>query len=179
VDGLIAGILAGAFTFFDLESKFYIPSKVPKRLSLSLFFWGFIFANGALAGGLFYGLNVNPIPSFLPGWYKILPGWIRALIVGSSYLALIRLKFTTLKVGEHEVPFGIELFYNRSRDWVYEKINEIAKQARYEETFDLAKRNSLDELVTRAKLSTDVDALLNSDQKQITKVWITKVADDP
>ncbi|NEP58948.1 MAG: hypothetical protein F6K31_18330 [Symploca sp. SIO2G7] len=68
-----------------------------------------------------------------------LPLWFRSFLIGVSYLAIIRIKFATIKTGEQEVPLGIEAFYEAAKESVYRHINRIAKAARAEEAINLTK----------------------------------------
>lgn len=65
-------------------------------------------------------------------------------------------------------------------DWnAYKRINRIAKEARYEDTTELANTLPLEELGSRARLSIEQDSLLSTDDKRMTKAWLLRVLQDP
>jgi len=76
------------------------------------------------------------------------------------------------------VPFGVEALYEGSKTFVYKRINQIAMQARYAETVDLANTTGLEQLIARAKLSINQNALLTSDEKRIAMTWLLGVMQD-
>ncbi|GAB4378266.1 MAG: hypothetical protein Kow00121_29680 [Elainellaceae cyanobacterium] len=132
---------------------------------------GFIVANGALAAGLYMVLQENPT-------FAELPGWLAATLAGIGYLTIIRLKIITLQIGETQAPLGLELLYEAAKGSVYKRINRIAKEARYEETVNLAKAFELEDLIRRANLSIAQDALLNPDEKEEAQDWVQSVLSD-
>jgi hypothetical protein len=171
VEPTVAGITAALLTLFDLDRTFYVPSKVPRKVALWAWWWGFIVANGLLAAAL-YGVIGNT--DALRNWNP----WLKAVTVGLSYLALVRLKLTTFTFQGKEVPGGFELFYEAAKEFVYKRINKIAKAARFDETTELSNKLSLPELAARAKLSIEQDALLPPEEKRSRKAWVLKVLTD-
>jgi hypothetical protein len=167
-EALVSGLTAGILTVFDLDRTFYLPAKINKKFRLWAWYWLFVIANGALAYGLY--LLVRDI-----GALKALNPWLRAIAVGCTYLAIIRAKFTTFEVAGKTVPFGLELFYEAAKQFVYKRINRIAKRARYEETLELANTKSITELAPQAKLAINQDALMTVEEKRLTKEWLLKV----
>lgn len=168
----IAGITAALLTLFDLDRTFYIPSHVPRKIRLNAWWWGFIVVNGLLAASLYRALSALEA---LQG----LDPWLRAVSVGLGYLALIRAKLTTINLQGKDVPAGIEVLYEGAKAFVYKRINDIAKQARYDETVELARQLTLADLVTRAKLSIEQDVLLSPEAKREAKGWLLRVFQDP
>lgn len=167
----IAFITAALLTFFDLDKTFYIPSKVDLKVLLYSLLFGFPIANGAIATAIYLSFKNDPrLQQFHPG--------VVSLCFGLGYLALIRLKLTTIQLEGKEVPFGIELFYEGAKSAVYRRINKIAKNARYEETVSLAQQETLDTLAGRARLSIKQDALQNSSEKITAQKWINDVVQD-
>ena len=93
----IAGLTAGALTLFDLDRTFYVPASVSGRAAFALWWWGFILGNAVLAVLLYLTLaTIEPFAG--------MPPIVRGLVIGISYLALIRLKFTTFSFGGQDVP---------------------------------------------------------------------------
>lgn len=168
----VAGVTAALLSLFDLDRTFYVPAKTQRKLGLYSWWWGFILANGVLAAGL-YGI-LGEVEA-LGG----MPPLLRAIIIGIAYLALIRAKFTTFNIQGRDVPFGLEAFYEAGKQFVYRRINRIAKEARYEETAELANTLSLEELGSRAKLSIEQDSLLSTEDKRTAKAWLLRVLQDP
>ena len=141
----VAGITAALLTLFDLDRTFYVPSRVQRKVVLYLWWWGFILANALLAALLY---RITSDVDVLKGIHPSL----RAIIVGISYLAFIRIKFTTFNFQGKEIPFGLEVLYEAGKGYVFKRINNIAQAARFAETIDLATNRPLDDLVTQAKL---------------------------
>lgn len=169
---IIAGVTAALLTYFDLDRTFYIPSKTREKFQLYAWLLGFPLTNGLLAITFYFAFADNPM-------IKPMSPWLRSLSIGFGYLAFVRLKISTLEVGNEEIPLGPELFYETARNFVYRRINRIAKNARYEETTALASALSLGELARRAKLSIDQDALLNAQEKAEARQWVSKILEDP
>lgn len=164
----IAGITAALLTLFDLDRIFYVPSKTQRKFVLYAWWWGFVLANGILAVA-FYKI-ISDIEAL-----KSLNSWLRSVIIGASYLAIIRLKFTTFNFQGKEVPFGLEAIYEAGKSYVFKRINNIAKHARFSETIELASGKSLNELATQAKLSIEQDQLLTADEKRSRRDWLLRL----
>jgi hypothetical protein len=171
LEWILAGAVAGLLTLFDLDRIFYVPKKTSSKLSLWAMWYGFALANAALAIGVTSAVrNLRPFSD----WY----GPLRGAVVGLSVLAILRLKLTTFSFAGKEVPFGFELFYEGAKGFVYKRINSIAKRARLDETMELAKTLTLQELTMRARLNADQDALLNASERLLDKNWILQVLND-
>ena len=158
-------------TLFDLDRTFYVPSAAQRKVSLYAWWWGFVIANGVLAGALYPLLgSLNPIDK--------VPDGLRGAVVGVSYLAIVRLKFTTFSVKGREMPFGLEALYEGAKTYVYRRINRIAMQARYQETMDLAQSLPLDQLTARTKLAINQNAILSGEEKRTSMAWLLSVLQD-
>ncbi|NES25428.1 MAG: hypothetical protein F6K41_42650 [Symploca sp. SIO3E6] len=175
---IIAGSVAGLLTFFDLDRTFYIPSKIGQKWQFYIWYWGFVLANGLLAVALYFALEGNSALTEEFSALNNLPLWLRSFLIGVSYLAIIRLKFATIKIGEQEVPFGIEAFYEAAKESVYRNINRIAKIARAEEAINLTKKHDLDTLVALANLSITQDVLLAPEEKEAATQWIKQIKEN-
>ena len=169
---IIAGLVAALLTYFDIDRTFYIPAKTQEKAILGIWLFGFPLVNGILASLLY------TVVGGMEGFAGV-PKWLASLLVGIGYLAIVRLKLATVKVQDQEVPFGIELLYDAAKDFVYRRINTIAKKARYEETIELAQQLSLSDLAARAKLSVEQDALLTPQDRIVAKAWIVQILKDP
>ena len=167
----VAGFTASLLTLFDLDRTFYVPAKVQSKIALRAWWWGFIVSNGLAAAALY--VLFKDIDAL-----RTVPSPLKAIIVGISYLALIRAKFTTFNIQGREVPFGLEALYEGAKGFVYKRINSIAKAARFSETTQLASGQTLAALGARARLSIDQDALLTSDDKRRAKTWLLSVIQD-
>ena len=167
----IAGMTAALLTLFDLDCTFYVPSRVQRKVVLYLWWWGFIVANALLAALLYRFISdVDVLRGIHPS--------LRAIVVGISYLAFIRIKFTTFNFQGKEIPFGIEVLYEAGKGYVFKRINNIAKAARFAETIELANSRPLEDLVTQAKLYIEQDQLLASDEKRSRKAWLLRLTTD-
>ena len=167
----IAGFTASLLTLFDLDRTFYVPAKLESKIALRAWWWGFVLANGLAAAALYVIFKDVEV-------LKPLNPILKAIVIGVSYLALIRTKITTFNVQGREVPFGLEALYEGAKSFVYKRINRIAKAARFRETMQLASTETLSSLGARAKLSIEQDALLSSDDKRTAKTWLLNVVKD-
>jgi hypothetical protein len=102
---LIAAGVAGVVTFLEMDRVFKIPRGSPVRWRIRGAMGGFVAVNSILAVAL-YALVIEA--GFLEGTNDNL----RAVLVGTSYLGLVRLKFATVE-GQ---PFGFEYFYELAKD---------------------------------------------------------------
>lgn len=168
---VIAGTTAALLTLFDLDRTFYIPARVRRKAALYSWWIGFILVNGVLAM-LFYRI-VGDVEEL-----KFLNGSLRAVIFGIGYLALVRLKFATFNYQGTAVPFGLEAFYDAGKSFVFKRINDIAIQARREETRELAASRSMRELSEEAKFAIEADMLLISQERSLRKRWLLRVLQD-
>jgi len=168
---LIAFSAAALLTLFDLDQTFYVPKKVPGKVALYSWWFAFIVANGLLAAGAYHLFgDVDGL--------KNINSWLRALLVGISYLAFVRLKITTFKFQGQEVPAGVELLYVGAKNFVYKRINRIAKEARSAETIERANNTSLADLGSQARLAVNQDAILTAEEKKANLTWILSVLQD-
>jgi hypothetical protein len=177
LDPTVAAFTASLLTLFDLDRTFYVPARVQSKIALRAWWWGFILANGLAAAALYTIFkDIEALRGMNPT--------LKAIVIGVSYLALIRAKFTTFNIQGREIPFGLEALYEGAKGFVYKRINSIAKAARFRETTQLAASETLSALAARAKLGIDQDALLTTDDKRKAKAWLltvlqdTKITDD-
>ena len=168
---LIAFTAAALLTWFDLDQTFYIPKKFKGQLALYFWWVTFIFANGFLSAGAYkiFG-DVDGLKTVHP--------WLRALLIGVSYLAFVRIKITTFNYQGREVPVGVEALYVGAKSFVYKRINRIAKEARSAETIERANNSSLADLVSHARLAANQDAILTAEEKKTNLSWILSVMQD-
>lgn len=167
----IAGVVASVLTLFDLDLTFYVPSSGGQRFWLWVWWWGFVIANGVLAGLLELALvGVSPFSS--------MPWPVAPLAIGLAYLALLRLKLSTFTYNNRQVPFGIDAVYEQAKQFVYKRINRIARDARRLETLAYARSNSLADLATEVRLTIDQDALITAEEKRAAKKWLLDVLND-
>ncbi len=171
----LAAVIAAAVAFFltlvDLDRTFYIPAKVPQKIGRYIWWFGFPIGNGILAGLLYTALDGMPA-------LKSMPVWLRALTVGAGYLALVRLKLTTIDMKGKEIPFGLELIYEGAKAFVYKRINRIAMTARFTETVELAESLSLAGLTARVKLAIEQNSLLSPEDRSRLKAWLLRTIQD-
>jgi hypothetical protein len=163
--------IAGLLTLLDLDRTFYVPTDTTDRAKLWAWWWGFVTLNGLVAGGVFIAVR-----DLYP--FDEINQWLLAPLVGLSYLAVLRLKFSTFAVQEREVPFGIEAFYEALKAFVYKRINRIAKAARDSEVLALSDASTLAELARRVRVGIGNDALLNAADRDAAKRWLVDVVSD-
>lgn len=167
----VSGAVAFFLTLVDLDRTFYIPAKVPQKISRYLWWFSFPIGNGILAALLYAVLGDLPALSSMPTW-------LRALTVGAGYLALVRLKLTTFDMKGKEIPFGLELVYEGAKAFAYKRINRIAMTARFNETVELADRHNLGDLTARVKLAIEQNSLLSPEDRTRLKGWLVRTLQD-
>ncbi len=167
----IAGAIAAALAFLELNKTFYIPKGANSRLRLALLEVGFLTANSAVAVGLYFALRQT----------EPFKDWDRsfsAAVIGTSYLAILTARLTTIKFENREFPVGVEPFYLSAKDYVYRQINTVARDARQGEVRRLADSKTLAELVADAKSRIRVDSLMTKERRQEALAWILRVVED-
>jgi hypothetical protein len=170
---VVAGLVAAVLTLLELDRTFYVPKDATSsRRAFYTWWWGFVLGNGILATTMFYIVrNIEVV--------QTKNRWVVAIIVGLSYLAIARLKFITLNLKGKDVgPVGVEFLYDKLKEVVYERINNIASEARQREAEKMANSSSLMELGAQAKTKLDTDALMPKEQKYEDKEWILRVLRD-
>lgn len=171
METFVTGATAALLTLFDLDRTFYVPSKAKRRLALYCWWFSFIAINGLLAVLLYLILKD------LDG-LRDMNVWLRAVVVGVGYLALVRLKFATFSFQGNEVPFGLEAFYDAGKGFIFKRINAIAIEARRDETTELANSSELAKLAQDAKFNVEADTLLSPEEKRSRQIWLLKTLQD-
>jgi hypothetical protein len=165
-----AALVAGLLTLFELDRTFYVPKAAQDRAKL----WGwvgfFVIVNGVIASVTAAVLRTND--SFA-SWQWAVQG----LAAGLSYMAVVRVKIATLKFGQEDVNVGVELIYDYAKDYVFKRINKIAKAARRVEVGTLISECTLVELVLRARQEVLYDELLTPAQSIQLQQWILSVVE--
>ncbi|HSY49121.1 MAG TPA: hypothetical protein VLC46_09945 [Thermoanaerobaculia bacterium] len=167
-------MVAASLTWFELDRTFRVPPSTTKKIALYALWWGFVLLNGALA--LFLYTQVYDLTLFA-NW----PEWLRGVVVGGTYLSVVRQKFfTTQRSGKDDkTPIGIELLYENVKEAVFRRINDIAGAARQREVRQLSDSSQLAALARDAKLRVNNDTLLSRQRKTELLAWILTVLKDP
>jgi hypothetical protein len=133
-----------------------------------------VLLNGALA--LFLYTQVYDL-SLFANW----PVWLRGVVVGGTYLSVVRQKFFTAQGSGKgdKTPIGIELLYENVKEAVFRRINDIAGAARQREVRQLSDSSQLAALARDAKLRVNNDTLLSTQRKTELLAWILTVLKDP
>ena len=164
---LISGAIAALLTFFDIARTFYMPSG-KRRVYFLLWAIVFVLANGALACLLYQAVkDFTSLASFSP--------YLKATLVGASYLVLVRSKLATIKVQDQEVPLGLEYVYNGAKEFVYKGMNRISMAGLTEEAGKLVKEQSLKQLADTARAYITNNNLLSDQEKTARKAWLLKI----
>lgn len=167
---LLAALVASTITMLDLDRTFYVPAGATQRLTLWAWWWLFVVLNGLLAVGTYLALrHLEPFAEWSP--------WVSAGGIGMTYLALMRLKFSTFTFQGKEVPFGIEFFYEAAKEAVFRRINAIARSARVAEASEKAKGVDVKTLALEARAMAMNDALLSLDENKAIVGWIKAVVE--
>jgi hypothetical protein len=166
--------LAGLLTYADLDRVFNPPLTMPlwQRCKLAVLWWGFVLANGLLAGFLFFTLK-DVLKNNQE--FKIENEWLRAFAIGAAYSAIIRLKVTTLSINGQSVPAGPELIYEGFKDIIHRRINRIISWSRAEEAGKLTGSDTLT-LRNRARTLAMSDSLMSDEVRNKTVAWIEDIA---
>jgi hypothetical protein len=171
MENLVAGTTAALLTLFDLDRTFYVPSSARRKIPLYAWWLSFILANGALAALLYAILgDVDAL--------RDMNVWLKAVVVGIGYLALVRLKFATFNYQGKDVPFGLEAFYDAGKGFIFKRINRIALEARRQEVENLVNTLSLEQLAQRARLQLANDGLLTAEEKRAGTEWLVRTLRD-
>jgi hypothetical protein len=170
VAAAVAALLAGVLTLAELEKVFNVPPTMSgwDRFKLFLLRWTFVGANALLAGVLSYALDEMKV-------VKETNPWIKGLLIGAGYSALIRAKLTTFTLRGQEVPVGLETFYEGFKDLIHRRINDIIRRARTAEVMNLVVQD-LPALREKARALVMSDALIGNEELQKTLGWIDDVA---
>lgn len=171
MDCLITGFVAILLTLFDISRVFYVPRSGPHKRKFYLWAGAFLLANAALAIILYFSFrDIGPFHSMNSS--------LRALIIGASYLVLVRSKLATIKVQSDEIPLGLEYVYNGAKDFVYRGMNRVSIQALTMEAAAMVGHRSLKELALETKAYITNNNLLSEDDKNLRKSWLLKVLQD-
>jgi hypothetical protein len=166
---VLAGVLAGALTLLDLDERFYVPHVTAEKVKLQLWWWDYVLGNALLAGALYVYLSHHSQR------FQDMDEWLRALVVGLGYLALVRLKLTTFQHKGQTIPFGAEVFYNQAKSAVYRRINDIATKAFVAESEELATAHSLADLAAKARTRISLDQVWLANEEADLLAWINQV----
>jgi hypothetical protein len=170
VEVLIAGAIAALLTYFDIARTFYMPSG-KRRAYFLLWAISFVLANAALACLLYQAVkDFNSLAS--------LSNYLKASLVGASYLVLVRSKLATIKVQAEEVPLGLEYVYNGAKEFVYKGMNRISIKGLTDEAEALAKEQTLKQLASRASAYITNNNLLSDQEKTARRAWLLKILQD-
>ncbi|WP_206070246.1 hypothetical protein [Nodosilinea sp. P-1105] len=102
---------------------------------------------------------------------------VRAFVVGIGYPALIRLKFTTLKVDDREVSIGLEPIYENIKNSLDKRIRRIVQEAEFEEVKNYANSKTLPELLQRAQFQVGQIGF-DSEKRGEYMSWCESTAND-
>ncbi len=170
MEALVSGAIAALLTFFDIARTFYMPSG-KRRVNFLLWAVLFVLANGLLASLLYQAVkNFGSLASLSP--------YLRAVVVGASYLVLVRSKLATIKVQNEEVPLGLEYLYNAAKEFVYKGMNRISIAGLTEEALSLTQGQTLKQLATTVSAYITNNNLLSEQEKTARKAWLLKVLQD-
>lgn len=171
MDWVISGCVASLLTVFDIGRVFYVPKIGPYKRKFYSWAGIFILANAALAIILYFSFrDISTLHS--------LNSSLRALIIGASYLVLVRSKLATIKVQSDEIPLGFEYVYNGAKDFVYKGMNRVSIQALTAEAAAMVGNRSLKELALETKAYITNNNLLSENDKNLRKSWLLKVLQD-
>lgn len=164
---VVAALVAGIVTYLEMDKVFFVPRKSPGRWSI----WGisavFVLVNAGLATALFALVG-------RAGLLTDVEPWLLGLIVGASYLGLVRSKFATFN-GQ---AFGFEYLYELAKESAYVRLNRRVKDARRVAAEALAEEKTLAELTTTANFNVSSDSLASEIEKQEVKAWILRLLGD-
>lgn len=169
-----AGTTAALVTLFDLDRTFYIPQTPGPRWALRFWWWGFILANGVLAVLLHAVVRDWLVNN---NWFDSVPP-LRGVLVGTSYLALVRSKFMTLSIPGKDFPVGLEAAYDGARAFVFRRINRIAQEECIKETTALAASKTLIELRDECLTAIETNQLLTLEEKRQERNWVLLMIED-
>lgn len=168
---VLSGFIAALLTFFDIARTFYMPSG-KRRFYFLLWAVAFVLANGALACLLYQTVKGLPTLASLSNVY------LKATIVGASYLVLVRSKLATIKVQNEEVPLGLEYLYNGAKEFVYKGMNRISIAGLTDEAAALSQQQTLKQLASTVSAYITNNNLLADQEKTARRSWLLKILQD-
>jgi hypothetical protein len=147
-----------------------VPSG-KRRAYFLLWAFTFVVANGALACLLYQAVkDFSSLAS--------LSNYLKATLVGASYLVLVRSKLATIKVQDQEVPFGLEHVYNGAKEFVYKGMNRISIAGLTDEADAVAQGQTLKQLASKASAYITNNNLLSDQEKTARRAWLLKILQD-
>lgn|GEM_PF-1176097 len=170
---LTAASVAGILTLFDLDRHFLVLRSVRRLSEFNFWWWGFVLVNGILAA-LLYGLFAKQPP------LDALNPLIGGFVIGLAYLALVRIKFTTLSKNGQDVPVGLEPLYEGAKSYFYKRINQIVRAAINEESDAMSKdeKMTLEKLQELAENNVRNSKLRPKAEQEELRDWIASVVKD-
>lgn len=168
---ILAVCVTCALTWLEIDQTLYVPPNTQRRGFIRLCILTFIAVNGLLSAGLYFLFVDNPgLQGFSPPF--------RAIGLGLAYPAIVRVKFTTLKIENKEVSVGLDAIYENIKHSLYKRIRRIVREAEFQEVKEYASRYDLNYLLERARFEMDRDLSLNSAERENTKNWLIKLEND-
>jgi hypothetical protein len=170
----LSGAIAALATLLELDRTFYTPKKWGNKLPLWAWWAVYTLANAALAGAIFIALTEHPQWRIFAHQGR----FVRAVAVGTGYLAFVHLSFSDVVVKGQTVAFGPQFIYDQAKEAVYRRINGKATDALLSESRTLANGKTLEALCQDAKERVNADNLFTSQEKLDHIDWLTRVSSD-
>lgn len=164
-------LISCLLTWLEIDQTLSVPDGVKRRGFIRTCVWSFIGINGLLSIGLYCLLIENPVFSDLDPLFK-------AVIIGLAYPALVRIKFTTLKISDREVSVGLDMLYESIKNSLYKRVRRIVRDAEFDAVQTYAEKESFEHLLKRALFEIERDMTKSSLQKESDINWCRNIESD-
>lgn len=158
-------------TWLEIDNTISITTNIQQRRRfIWICFSVFIAVNGVLSVILYFMIADNAsISALRPP--------VRAFLIGLGYPALVRLKFTTLKIEDREVSIGLDLIYENIKQSLDKRIRRIVQDAEFEEVKNFIKDKTLEDLLRRSKFLVG-QLQLGAEKSKEYLAWCDSTAND-
>ena len=168
---ILAACVTCALTWLEIDQTLYVPPNTQRRTFIRMCILTFIAVNGILSAGLYFLFVDNPgLQSFSPPF--------RALGLGLAYPALVRVKFTTLKIEGKEVSVGLDAIYENIKNSLYKRIQRTIREAEFQEVREYASQYDLEHLLNRARFDIDRNLSISPTERENARNWCLRLEND-
>jgi hypothetical protein len=165
---LLTALLAGGAALLEICQSVNLSHASKNRIRVWLYLAVFLLVSGFLSILLYELISDNSL-------FTSLKEWVKASVIGLSYLALVRVKLFSLQIGNEEIPVGFEYFHEKISVALTAHLNGLIEQDVYEQARKLLDETPIDaKLLERARSKTAYIGRKTSSDED--KLWILNLA---